>query len=350
MTKKKQVKKPSAPAGGSRPAQTKGESKQAAKPKDGQKLVNISEKDRGVVFRMDPTELVIVGLDTEHGENDHVLSDRDRLKDPVSPALVDSVYDRGVLSDITVRMVSGVPEVVDGRQRVRATREVNKLRQSEGLKPIRVPVVFKELDDVSAFREMIILNEHRKDDPPIYRVRKALKLLSLGETREQVSRTFGVTVPAVAGWEKVADLHHEVIDAVEKEKVNLTVAIELAKFPRDEQVAAMRKAIEVGASASAVREEVRRRHRQQAAGNSNGSEDDGDGDGEGKARGGTIRPSPSRLSTKVLRQLVKARDEGEVDFDVTAFTTFQFVLGQAPAKKIRGLTDALRHVGAEDAA
>lgn len=296
--------------------------------KDGQKFVG---------FNMAPENLIIPGLDTEQTEDKYLLTDTFRLSKPVKPGLVRSVYNGGVRLAVTARMVDKVAEVVDGRQRVRAAREANKLRKEKGQEPILVPVIFQKLEDREAFAAMIETNEHRLNDPPLVKARKALRLIQTGYTRQMVAEIFDVTPVAVADWEKLTQLDGKVIEAIEKERIPFTAAIQLARFKREEQVAEMEKAIASGASASAIREEAQRRSRENTPPGSNG----GGGDGETQERG-------TKIGTRVLRKLVKAQDDGEVDYDPAAYKAFCFVLGATPARQIKGLTDALKTVGFEE--
>jgi|SRR5579859_1650273 len=305
-------------------------------PKDSNKFVGLM---------MPPEELVIVGLDTQHKDGEHALTDVDRLKNPVDPDTVLSVKVHGVYETIIARMKNGIPEVVNGRQRVRAAREANKQRKKEGLPPIRVPVVFQRMEDREAFAAMITTNEHRLDDMPLWRARKALKTLGYGYSREETASLFKVTPVTIASWEKIADLDQKVIEAIEKNRITLTLAVELAGFKdRDVQVVELEKAIANGTSANQLREEAQSRRRQAAAamGNGSGNSERSRGDGGDEIERG---PKPG---AKILRRLVKAREEGEVDFDDNVFRTFRFVLGQLPPRNIKGLVEALKHVGAEE--
>lgn len=288
------------------------------------------KKHKFAGFNMPPEELTIVGLDTDHDER-HMLSDKDRTKDPVDAEMVQSVLREGIHLPVLARMVGKVAEVVDGRQRVRAAREANRRRAEKGLDPIRVPVVFEKLEDREAFGAMISTNAYRLDDTPLQCARKALRALAYGYSREEAAQRFKVSTVTIANWEKIADLDQKVIDAVERDRITLTMAIEIAKFDRKEQVAAMEKAIADGTSANALREEVQRRRRQA---NPSTTSDDGEERG----------PKPG---TRILRRLVKAREENEVEFDDAAYKAFRFVLGQLPARNIRGLTEALKFVGAD---
>jgi ParB family transcriptional regulator, chromosome partitioning protein len=171
----------------------------------------------------------------------------ERVELQVDPALVTSILEHGVLESIVVRKngerEDGTPivEVVDGRQRVRAAMEANRLLVEAG-KPgtIRVPAVPKRADDKKTIAMMVATNEIRRDDPPVTKARKAQRMIDRGCTMDEVCRAFGCSDQTINLWLKLLETDDSVQKAVEEGELPYTVAArELSKMPRAEQAAAL---------------------------------------------------------------------------------------------------------------
>ena len=198
------------------------------------------------LFLFDPTTLVIV-TDLASPLYD------ERIHLPVSERLVRSIMAHGVKVPVIVRQngkKEGTPnvEVVDGRQRVRATIEANK-RLAEAKKPaIRVPATTERGEDKDIHSTMTLTNEIREEDSIMVRARKVKRSLDvLGKTEEEVALDYGVGEQTIRNWLKFLDLHPDVQQAVEKDGLPAsTVAKELGQLPKEEQPAALAKLVESG--------------------------------------------------------------------------------------------------------
>lgn len=201
-------------------------------------------------FAMDPCDLKIVGIDTDHGKGDHPLWD-ERNDYPVSESLVLNIMVYGVTHAVTVRKEGGDPIVVDGRQRVRAAREANKRLLAEGKEAMTIPVLPKRGSDETMFGVMISANENRQDDSILVKADKAGRLRDMGKSVKEVAIAFGVTEQAVHTWLSLLDVCGEVRKAVEKGTISASVAAKLAPLGREDQVKEMKEMVESGTATTA---------------------------------------------------------------------------------------------------
>lgn len=184
-------------------------------------------------FRVDPDNLVVV---TDPG---HPLYD-ERVHLPLSEDTVLDIMQRGVVVNVIVRRNGNLFEVVDGRQRVRHAIEANKrFKAAKKKERIFIPVTLRREGDQESASLTVALNEHRTEDTPLVKARKAQRLLNLGEPEESVARSFRMTKPALRSLLKVLDSDQTVQTAVEKGEVHFTAASRLAALPRDEQKQAL---------------------------------------------------------------------------------------------------------------
>lgn len=192
-------------------------------------------------FGMDPWELVIIGLDTKHGPGEHPLYD-DRIKNELRESLVRNVMVYGVIEPVIIRKDGDVPEVVDGRQRVRAAREATRRLEREGAEGVLVPTMVKRGEDSKMVGISISLNELRQENSPLQKARSASRFLDLGQGEQDLSDAFGVSTTTISTWLKLVDLSTEVQALIESGEVSATVAVQRCHGkPRKEQLAALRK-------------------------------------------------------------------------------------------------------------
>lgn len=200
---------------------------------------------RDDLFKFAPEKLVIVT------DKSHPLYD-ERVDLPLDEALVRNIMFRGVIEPIVVRLNgkredgSAVVEVVDGRQRVRATIEANKRLAEEGKPTILVPGVRRRGEAADFAGVMISANELRKSDSPLIKARKLERFLATGRDEEEAAITFGVSVQTIKNMLKLLELHPTVQKAVEKNNLPASVAKELSDLPQEQQPAALEKLIESG--------------------------------------------------------------------------------------------------------
>ncbi len=209
-------------------------------------IKGISE-GRQDTFRVDPDNLVVVT------DPSHPLFD-ERVHLPLNEDTVLDIMQRGVVVNVIVRRNGNLFEVVDGRQRVRHALEANRrFKEARQKTRVLIPVSIRREDDNQAASLTVALNEHRTDDTPLVKARKAQRLLDLGEPPEAVARSFRMTVGAMRSLLKVLDSDKSVQTAVEKGEVHFTAASRLSALPRDEQKKALE---ELKASGQGVSKKV----------------------------------------------------------------------------------------------
>jgi ParB-like chromosome segregation protein Spo0J len=138
-------------------------------------------------------------------------------------------------------------EVVDGRQRARSCRLAHQLAKKAGEVGPMLKVELEKVDDKTAAGIMISLNEHRRDDLPSVKARKAARVLAMGHSEESVAAMFGVTTAAIRQWGKFAELSSKVVKAVDAGKVSFSAALAFHGLSRDEQSAKLDELLASGA-------------------------------------------------------------------------------------------------------
>lgn len=152
---------------------------------------------RIAAFTADPNDLVLIE------DPKHPLYDI-RVTLPIDPGLFASINRRGVVKAVIVRKIDGRPVVLDGRQRVKTARAVNKKRKEEGLPLIKVPFTERKGDMADAFGVTVELNEHRTDDELRTKIEKAQRLHQLGYSETDIAEAFkNITVATVKRWLKI---------------------------------------------------------------------------------------------------------------------------------------------------
>jgi len=169
-----------------------------------------------------------------------------RVHLPLDEAMVLSIMAGGIYEPIVVRKNGehkGKPivEVVDGKQRVKHAREANRRLKAAGKEAVLVPAVRRRGEDADLFGVMVSANDIRRDDGPLVRARKCARYMAFGRTEQQASVTFGVTVTTIRSWLELLECSKEVQGAVEKGEMPASVAVKLAKLPREEQPAVLEK-------------------------------------------------------------------------------------------------------------
>jgi len=220
---------------------------------------------RGQHFWLDAERVSVIGLagkagagplDTAHKKGEHPLWD-ERIDLPVDTALARNIRVYGVQDAVKVRKNGRYPEghpyegqdvieVIEGRQRTRATR----LAAQEAIKAGEVPPLLKieleKVDELTCVGIMISLNEHRRDDLPSVRARKAARVLAMGRSEAEVAEMFGVSTQAIKQWTKFSELSPKVVKAVDAGAVSFSAAIQFAGLERDAQEAKLAELLESG--------------------------------------------------------------------------------------------------------
>lgn len=162
----------------------------------------------------------------------------ERVKLPPDPALVANLAAYGAVVPIVARKRGGKLWVVDGRQRLSAAREVNKIFKAKGHEPIRVPIILRHWDDRDATAIGISLNSCRRQDSLLARAKNAGRLAKLGRTHKQIAVVFGVDASTIGTWLQLLELAPEVQAAVDDGRLRVRDALSVAKIIPEKQPAA----------------------------------------------------------------------------------------------------------------
>jgi ParB family chromosome partitioning protein len=282
------------------------------------------EAKRGTIFMMDPDDVVVVGLDTKDGPEHPLHDERARL--PVDENMVLDIMARGIISPITLRKNGDALEVQVGRQRVKSAREANIRLKKEKRPTISVPAMVRRDDDEDALAVMISENEKRVDDDQLTKAKKLKRFLDIGGTEEDAVVMFGVTKVSLKNWLSLLDLDSKVQHMVSDGKLSASAAGDLSKLERKDQVEEAQRLIAAGTTTTAdvKRTVAKKRGRSRA-------EEDG------------LKP-PGKVA---IRKVIDLCNDGGADIDDMVLKTMRWINGEIAAKSIKGLSDALRKVGAE---
>lgn len=189
---------------------------------------------RGTHFHLDPSELIIIGLDTKDGPEHPLYDSRNAL--PLEEDRIANFAFYGVLKPVLVKKDGDRLLVIDGRQRVRYARAANKELKKRGEELLRVPVIVKKGDDAHLFGVSRAANLHAVDDL-ITTARNAQRFLDMGRDISEVATTFGVSASTVRNWIAMLDLAPAVQAQVVAGEIGTVAAVQLAQLPAAEQVA-----------------------------------------------------------------------------------------------------------------
>jgi ParB family chromosome partitioning protein len=178
-------------------------------------------------FGVDPSSLILVGLDTDEGP-EHPLYDERVFLNP-DEALVKNVMVYGVIEPVLVHKdPDGRVLVVAGRQRVRAAREANRRLAREGKAELLIPVMTRRGEQNSLMGIMVSENEHRFGDQPLVKARKASRFLGMGHSEAEAAVAFGVSIQTLHAWLRLLELDPALVKAVERGEVSASQALESA--------------------------------------------------------------------------------------------------------------------------
>lgn len=188
------------------------------------------------LFLYKPEQLTIVT------DKNHPLYDV-RVELPVDESLVKNIMIWGPREPIEARKNgvdgNGVPiiEVIDGRQRTRATAEANKRLVAQGGEPWPLKVVLSNdvRDDGDLLGLQILHNEHRKDDPPSVKAQKCMRLLEKGKKIAEAANIFGVTEQTIHFWKNLMKCSPKVLASVDSGEMPATVAVKFSGVSRADQ-------------------------------------------------------------------------------------------------------------------
>lgn len=194
------------------------------------------EKKKGparvAAFKELPENLIIIGIDA--GDESHALWDR-RILLPIDAELKATIALKGVIEPVVCRADGDKFVVVDGRQRVRALREVNKERLAQGGAPMQVAFVVREGTDNDlagvAAAANIRVEETQLDKA--YRVQHMTEALKM--STKEIAAHFGVSTQAIGQWMKLLRLEPNVQEALQNGKITSTAAQAISRLSAEKQ-------------------------------------------------------------------------------------------------------------------
>ncbi|HFE8995017.1 TPA: ParB/RepB/Spo0J family partition protein [Raoultella ornithinolytica] len=218
--------------------------------KDSKVVYGASGKTNVLTFEPEKLHLVT--------DKTHPLYD-ERVHLPIHEPTVLNIMKLGVLEPIIVWKdpETALTCVVEGRQRVKNTLEANKRLRKEGRKPLLVPAVAKRDSPSRLAQVMVSANEIYQPDTPLGRAKKMADALGRGQDEQDLSLTFGVSIPTVRATLALLDATQAVKDAVEAGTVTVTQARQLGTLPPEEQRAKVAE-IETATAGTKGREKSRR--------------------------------------------------------------------------------------------
>ncbi len=261
-----------------------------------------------------PEELVIIGLDTDDGK-EHPLHDL-KIRIPLTEEFIQNVDEHGIFTPIKVRKNGDLAEVVFGRNRVRAAREVNKRRRKRGDPELRVPCTKVEAEDKRLMAISFAENAARRAPDPIDEARDMQRLASQGYDEGEVAVHFACSKQKVRKRLALLCLATPVINAVRSGQIAASSALTLKTLSHEDQTAKLAE-LKTAAPPSDTNGKTRRPTGQQIK----------------AAAGRQVRPG--------VKQIKKMIEEGSLK-DTSAESLLRWWTGEWPASKVKGLTAALK--------
>ena len=201
----------------------------------GQKIkLKSVEEILGVVGEESAMEIEIYKIHPFKDHPFHVVDD-DRMK-----RLVDSIRENGILVPAIVRSIGNDEyEMISGHRRMHAAQKL-------GME--RIPVIIREMSDDEAIVKMVDSNIQREELLPsekafaykmkmeaMYRQGKRNDLTSgqidpklVGRARDQIADEAGESSRQVQRYIRLTELIPELLDYVDKKRIQFTVAVEIS--------------------------------------------------------------------------------------------------------------------------
>jgi len=174
----------------------------------------------------------------------HPLYDR-RAAEPLDEEIKNSIEMYGLREPPKVRRKPGSTdelEVVDGRTRVRAAREINRTLSLAGKphKKITVQVIIAASDATAAFYKHLY-NEERNQRDALGKCEGMVELVGYGYSQSEVASMFHVSDKTVQRAKKIVGSSDELKEALKEGKVTLVEALEIARRPLGDQPGALER-------------------------------------------------------------------------------------------------------------
>ncbi len=192
-------------------------------------------------WRLNPEDVVIIGLDTDDGP-EHPAWDP-RIKLPIKERFVLQLMAEGVVTPIQVykETGNGPPIVAEGRQRIRHSRIANERLIARGDDPITVPAVLAKGSDERITRVGMFTNAHRQDDDVLTKAANAERLGQRnGNDDAATALTLNVSESTIRNWRKLMELTPDVRKAVNSGVLSANAASQLHGMTKDEQLEALK--------------------------------------------------------------------------------------------------------------
>lgn len=192
---------------------------------------------RSAMTYEDPENIIIVGLDTMEKDKTSPLYD-ERVDMELQEELVASIREHGVQQNVVALEKNGKLVCVDGRQRVRAARELNRrVVEGGGNKDdlVKVPVTRYASNGSGLMGLGIALNEIRYEDPVPIKAAKLQRYLNLGRTMDDAARAFGVTITTLQNWLSINTLEDELKEQVDDGTLSVNAAVDLSQMEAQDQ-------------------------------------------------------------------------------------------------------------------
>jgi len=248
----------------------------------------------------------------------------ERIYDPLKESMIKNMMVMGVLKPVLVRINGDIPEIIDGRQRVRCAREAFKRQEEAGEMTLTVPTIVKKAQDLTMMGIQISANEHRHDDNLLNKTKKLERLLAMGASDQYAANTFGVTLTTIRNRKKLLDCAPEILEAVENEELPASAAADLAVFTREQQISKLEELkTEAGEGNKVTTAQTTRIRREKT-----------------QSTAATKFKAPRK---PVLKALV-----GRPGLDKKLIAALHWVLGDSNGSDIKGLTDALAAIEREN--
>lgn len=275
-------------------------------------------------YAMDPNDLTVIGIDTEHKRGEHPLWD-ERSFYALDEGMVLNIMRLGVKETVIVTKDGDNVLVVDGRRRTLHAREANRRLREAGETQVTVPVMLERGSDAHLEEIAISLNTHRLQDSYMVNVDKAVRMLSRNNDEAVAALSFGVDVQTIVNWQKLAGVSKKVRAAIDQGIVAPTAAVKLADLSKDEQDAELEKLIAAGPVTVATATVAAKRAKRVKK---NGHADD-------------VLVAPSK---KILKKVVEFAESDATALPEDFVRGVRWVIGDLSPTTIKGLSGMINDI------
>lgn len=184
---------------------------------------------------MDPTSILIVGLDEPATEETKHLIDPDRIAAPINDTIARLIkFGWRDGSFVTIQKIGDKIYAVNGRRRIRACRSINAAltkKQAEAF--LRIPCVPDRSNDPLV--SLVILNEGALEDTIPAKARKAARLTSMNHTDEEIRVMFDISQQTLNNWRILLKCDPAILKQIEAGKLPPSAGYEIGIKPIAEQ-------------------------------------------------------------------------------------------------------------------